>query len=140
MLHQAEKPVHGWAYWLCVRSRDQRDICCLNLVIVHHDKDNREEYDIDDDDDDNSDAPPLKFHNSLNSAIGLSWGEGNNTTRIRRKRRTVGGAAAIRKRGQIDLYAVSKRGELDNDSQATKYQKRNPKVRKAVRVVDMAGF
>lgn len=110
------------------------------MVIVHHDEDNREEYDIDDDDDDDGDTPPLKFHNSSNSAIGLPWGEGNNTARIRRKRRTVGGAAAISKRGQIDLYAVSERGELDDDSQTTKYEKRNPKVRKTVRVVDMAGF
>lgn len=109
------------------------------MVIVHHDEDNREEYDIDYDDEDYCDAPPLKFHNSLNSAIGLSWAEGNNTIRIRRKCRTVGGAAAIRKRGQIDLDAVSKRGKLDDDSQASKYQKRNPKVRKAVRVIDMAG-
>lgn len=110
------------------------------MVVVHHDEDNSEENDIDYDDDDDRDAPPLKFYNSLNSTICLSWREGNNTTRIRRKRRTVCGAAVIRKGGQIDLDTVSKSGKLDYDSQASEYEKGNPEVRKAVRVVDMTCF
>ena len=109
----------------------------LNDVVLE-DENHREEDDIGNDDQYNSNSTPLESDDAADSSINLSWVHGLNALCVSGQAGTLRRGAIIRQGCQVDLDAVPKGSESDDDSQSSKEQKRNPEVSQAVRVIDMA--
>jgi hypothetical protein len=105
---------------------------------VLEDEDEGEEDDVGNDDENNGDASPLEGDDAPHSPVGLLRRHGPDAVCVRRHARAFGRGAVVGERGEVNLDAVAKRGELDDDGQARKDQQGDPEIRQAVLVVDVA--